>query len=226
MSILVKIRATGEKLNFIRKPILTSGDLSSVRVKFIFDSAWDGYIKTAVFTQNDGTPCYKLIEDDECFILPEVVSKKCRLYIGVIGDKSGKRITSRLLAYDIGQGAGGSPMPPPSEDIYHQLLAKLDEIAANGVGDPEKLKEAIKEYCDTQNYVNKEYVDEAISNIEGCDKCPGGVYIPDYSEDGIITFTRKDKVEEEKYEFDINENNDWHEISSPETSSNYIWQEL
>lgn len=67
---------------------------------------------------------------------------------------------------------------------------------------------------------------ENIGKVGGCDQCPGGVYIPSYSDNGILTFTLKDKVEEEKYEFDINERNDWHEIISPEVESNYIWEEL
>lgn len=67
---------------------------------------------------------------------------------------------------------------------------------------------------------------ENIGKVGGCDQCPGGVYIPSYSDNGILTFTLKDKVEEEKYEFDINERNDWHEITSPEVESNYIWEEL
>lgn len=67
---------------------------------------------------------------------------------------------------------------------------------------------------------------ENIGKVGGCDQCPGGVYIPSYSGNGILTFTLKDKVEEEKYEFDINERNDWHEITSPEVESNYIWEEL
>lgn len=67
---------------------------------------------------------------------------------------------------------------------------------------------------------------ENIGKVGGCDQCPGGVYIPSYSDNGILTFILKDKVEEEKYEFDINERNDWHEITSPEVESNYIWEEL
>ena len=68
---------------------------------------------------------------------------------------------------------------------------------------------------------------ENIGKIGGCDSCPGGVYIPSYEENtGIMTFTLKDKVEESSYSYDLNENNNWHEISSPELSSSYIWQEL
>lgn len=68
---------------------------------------------------------------------------------------------------------------------------------------------------------------ENIGQVGGCDSCPGGVYIPSYEENtGIMTFTLKEKVEESSYSYDLNENNNWHEISSPELSSSYIWQEL
>lgn len=67
---------------------------------------------------------------------------------------------------------------------------------------------------------------ENIGAVGECDKCPGGVYIPSYSEDGILTFTRKDRVEEEKYEWDIDKSNDWIPIDSVEQDSTYIWQEL
>lgn len=69
--------------------------------------------------------------------------------------------------------------------------------------------------------------EENIGQVGGCDSCPGGVYIPSYEEStGIMTFTLKDKVEESSYSWDINQSNNWNEISSPEASSDYIWQEL
>lgn len=67
---------------------------------------------------------------------------------------------------------------------------------------------------------------ENIGKVGECDKCPGGVYIPSYSDDGILTFILKDKVEDSKYEFDIDKDNNWQEISSPEASSDYIWEEI
>lgn len=65
---------------------------------------------------------------------------------------------------------------------------------------------------------------EAASELEG-GSC-AGVYIPSYSDDGIMTFTLKDKAEEAVYEFDINDDNDWNEINSEKESSDYIWEEL
>lgn len=53
-----------------------------------------------------------------------------------------------------------------------------------------------------------------------------GVYIPSYSDDGIMTFTLEEKAEEPVYSFDINPSNDWNPINSPEENSNYIWEEI
>lgn len=53
-----------------------------------------------------------------------------------------------------------------------------------------------------------------------------GVYIPNYSQDGILTFTLKKETKEPVYEFDINQLNDWHPIEDEATSSNYIWEKL
>lgn len=52
-----------------------------------------------------------------------------------------------------------------------------------------------------------------------------GVYIPAMSGNGILTFTLKTKPQMDKYEFDINTNK-WNELSGPEESSSYIWEEL
>lgn len=53
-----------------------------------------------------------------------------------------------------------------------------------------------------------------------------GVYIPNLSDDGIMTFTLKENAEQPVYEFDIDKSNNWTEISSPEQNTNYIWEAL
>ncbi len=52
-----------------------------------------------------------------------------------------------------------------------------------------------------------------------------GIYVPSMKED-IMTFTLSDKADEKVLSFDLNEHNNWQEISSPEENSDYIWQEL
>ena len=65
---------------------------------------------------------------------------------------------------------------------------------------------------------------EAVNEIGG-GSC-AGVYIPDYSEDGVMTFTLKDKAEEAVYKFDINNDNDWNPINGVASDSDYIWEEI
>ena len=50
--------------------------------------------------------------------------------------------------------------------------------------------------------------------------------MPNYSTDGILTFTLKEDAEEQNYSFDINPFNDWNELVSEEQDSDYIWNEL
>lgn len=138
MSILVKIRCNGENLSFIRRPVITSGDQNVVRCKFCFGPEWDKYTKTATFTRNNEPTVTVPITDDECIIPYTILSCKCKLYIGVIGVNGDKRITSRLLTYDIIKGAGESSSIMPTT---------------------EQLNAAIKSYCEGQNYASKEYVD-------------------------------------------------------------------
>lgn len=59
----------------------------------------------------------------------------------------------------------------------------------------------------------------------GSDSCVG-VYIPHYSQDGIMTFTLKEKPEEANYSFDIDPYNNWAPVEGVEQNSTYLWEEL
>lgn len=53
-----------------------------------------------------------------------------------------------------------------------------------------------------------------------------GIYVPDVSADGIMTMTLSKNVGDEKYSWDINPFNDWHEIDGVENSSIYVWEQM
>lgn len=53
-----------------------------------------------------------------------------------------------------------------------------------------------------------------------------GIYIPDISEDGVMTMTLSNDVGEESYSWDINPCNDWQEIEGVEGESSYVWEEI
>lgn len=52
-----------------------------------------------------------------------------------------------------------------------------------------------------------------------------GIYIPSMESD-IMTFTLADKATDKVLSFDLNESNNWHEVSESTSTSDYIWEEL
>ena len=103
-------------------------------------------------------------------------------------------------------------------------------LSANGekVGDKVKLPTVVKSVAVS---ANKElvitYTDDSEVNLGTVGSSTvSGIYIPDVSEDGILTFTYSNNIGEQSYSFDIDPTNDWHEIDGVEGTSNYIWQEL
>ena len=69
------------------------------------------------------------------------------------------------------------------------------------------------------------YSDDSVEEV-GTVACEAGVYIPSVSEDGILTMTLSQDIGEPSYSWDIDLSNNWNEIDSVESSSNYVWEEL
>lgn len=71
------------------------------------------------------------------------------------------------------------------------------------------------------------YSDGTVENIgKAVGDVVSGIYIPDVSEDGIMTMTLSNEVGETSYSWDINPFNDWNEIEGVEGDSDYVWEEL
>lgn len=68
------------------------------------------------------------------------------------------------------------------------------------------------------------YSDGTSKNIGKVGGECAGVYVPSYSEDGILTFTLSDKAGEPSYSFDIDSSNDWNPVGDGKTT--YIWNQL
>lgn len=68
------------------------------------------------------------------------------------------------------------------------------------------------------------YSDGTSKNIGKVGGECAGVYVPSYSEDGILTFTLNDKAGEPSYSFDIDSSNDWNPVGDGKTT--YIWNQL
>lgn len=115
------------------RPKLAAGDQNSVKIHVEFDSEWDGYGKSAVFTTlNDPTVYEVPLVSGECIVPTEVLAKPTVLFVGVRGVASGLVKTSALLKYVIAPGAepGTGTSVPPDSNVYQQLLAAYGKTDA------------------------------------------------------------------------------------------------
>lgn len=120
-----------------------------------------------------------------------------------------------------------------ADNIKYDEYANTLQLTSNGslIGDQITLKGASSNITsmvidDSGNLIIN-YSDgrsENIGKVSG-GAC-AGVYIPSYSNDGVLTFTLKDKAEDQVYEFDIDSSNDWNPVDGEEAKSEYIWQSL
>lgn len=109
------------------------------------------------------------------------------------------------------------------EDNYIQLTAN-----GNPIGDKIALKSigvnvvSIQVNEDGELIVN--YSDGTSKNIGKVGGECAGIYVPSYSEDGILTFTLSNKAGEPSYSFDVDSSNDWNPVGDEKTT--YIWNKL
>ena len=68
------------------------------------------------------------------------------------------------------------------------------------------------------------YSDGRSENIGKVGGQCAGIYIPSYSEDGILTFALSEKAGEPSYSFDIDSTNNWNPVGDEKTT--YVWNKL
>ena len=111
------------------------------------------------------------------------------------------------------------------EDSYIQLTAN-----GNPIGDKIAIKNSGKNVVSIQVNDSGElivnYSDGESTNIGKVGGDCAGIYIPSYTEDGILTFILSDKAKEPRYDFDIDKSNDWNPINGAEQNSSYVWEKL
>ena len=134
---IISLVAIDQALSVALKPTLASGDQNSVTLHVDFDTAWDGYDKSAVFfTEADKETVYEKMLDvnGDCIIPHEVLAKSGLLFIGVRGaipaDAAIK--TSNLVKYKVVEGApaGNGTTEGPTESVYLEFLETVHRMEA------------------------------------------------------------------------------------------------
>lgn len=144
---LIELKTIDQVLLVVTRPTIASGDQNTVGIKVRFDSAWDGYDKTATFSKANHAEVYKVsLEDDSCVVPAEVLTAPGTIYIGICGIKAHdeKVKTSVLVSYRIKEGApvGTAPETQKTAVLYteqelteEQKAQARENIGAVGVDD-------------------------------------------------------------------------------------------
>lgn len=142
---------TGQRIELTEPVMLVAGTVNVYTVSFSFNSAWDGFQRTAVFYSRDNTTSItreQLLEDDACRVPWEVLLPGAYLKVGVYGTKDGSRLptiwTERRLY--INPGAGPTQeSADPSPTLVEQFLGRMGDLAALKTEDKSSLVAAINE---------------------------------------------------------------------------------
>lgn len=121
-----------QRLTAVQQPVLSSGDVGTVRVEYVLDSYWDGFTTSGVFfTGKQPEDVYEQpLTDGACVIPWEVLQEDGILYIGLRGvDEDGLVKTAAAIRYRVERGSpcGSATAAGPTPDIYQQMLATMNE---------------------------------------------------------------------------------------------------
>lgn len=144
----MRLRATGQTLELVESERLVSGSVEIYTAAFEFDAAWDGYAKTAVFTDDMGRSAEIALTDNTCTVPWEILRAGKYIHIGIYGVNGDKRYPTIYTANGLKVFEGAlpaNPSQPPSPTEYEQLLSMIGDTSALKTTDKSSLVAAINE---------------------------------------------------------------------------------
>ena len=111
-----------------------SDSINHLYASFDFDSAWDGCVKTAIFSGSGSGKVYHVIlPDDNRCVIPWEVLTGARFAVSAFGTKDDFRITATELTIPLDKAALKCAQTPsePSDSAYTQLLQLLSWAVVN-----------------------------------------------------------------------------------------------
>ena len=152
----IEIRCVDQTAMFTNLPEIFSGDVNIDTVKFTFDDSWNGYTtKTAVFYNNPKDVYPQILDVNDVAVIPsQVMTKECKLSIGVFGtNANGDVKTSKILTYNVGKGAINSDLEstPATPDFWTQILSRQINFENNINSKVDGLETTVTTYTDSIN---------------------------------------------------------------------------
>lgn len=122
---IVTARVTDQHLLLVNEPLIASGGVDVIQIRFEFCGLWTGCGKTAVFYRDPEEVYHVPIADDLVTVPHEVLTDEGYFHFGVMGSASNIR-TTEVVKVEVARGAITTATAEPEEptpDIYQQLLA-------------------------------------------------------------------------------------------------------
>lgn len=149
----MKIEIKGPYTRLVEDATLVQNSGVSYSVEFIFDGAWEGFAKTALF-EAGGASIAVVLTEDRCTIPAECLKRAgVRLQVAVAGTKGEERIATGwcvtgmiLRKASLGLGQGGGATSP--DDAYEQIMAVVGDLGAAGF-EGKTLSEVFREIKDS-----------------------------------------------------------------------------
>ena len=129
----IKARAHDQVLTATLLPKLACNNRKSVKLHVDFDSAWDGYAKSALFNTSNDTTVYAEILDSngECILPHEVLVDAGFLFISIqgINANTSQLKSTTYVQYRVLPGTPSLVVSSPSPSVYEQLASRNAALA-------------------------------------------------------------------------------------------------
>lgn len=119
----------------------TVGDNSDYEAEFLFDSEWNGHIKTARFIK-DGNYAEKILQNDKCLIPVEVL-KHGNLKVGVFSADMTSTQCEVYVKPSIKESLGSPAEPTP--DVYAQIIKMIEDMEQSEISE-EQCRQIVADY--------------------------------------------------------------------------------
>ena len=124
---IIKLKTVDQRLTIVQQPVLSSGDVGTVRVEYELDNFWEGYATSGTFfTGRQPENIYEQpLTAGACVVPWEVLQEEGVLYIGLRGaDSTGLVKTAAPIRYRVERGSpsGNGTSAEPTPDVYQQLM--------------------------------------------------------------------------------------------------------
>lgn len=133
---IISVKVLDQTVTVINAPVIASGGVEENYVQFSFDSAWDGFLKTAIFNKANETTLYSAVLDElnKALIPAEVLNTGGKICFGVVATKDSAVRTSETIVYNIATGYSTTALfaQVPTPDIYTQMYAIAQQVLAMG----------------------------------------------------------------------------------------------